>query len=345
MAIDPKIDPEEDKIKEFLNRAEVKTMRKDLQKLRESIALKEREKIVKIKTPEEEKAERERLEKIKQEDLEKQNLEKQRQESSEAIQKKVGEEIKTMSQIKEFAQENEKQQIFYLESEKIDLQKKLQILQKDKESPLLLRKNRLLLERNDVEDRLGIISEEEKKIESEEDFVGEAEKTANVPKDKQSLEKKRWDLEKKREELERKRWLVEQESEKIETQTKEVDAEYQNIQNEEKTLKDRITAIGDSLRSTYLGITSREEERIKLEKEGRTAEALKRAEVESERKEEIRRQEWKIKEKPFLREIPDEEKKEQLVKKIEETSIKEGDERKKFLEDVEEWAKEEEKHE
>ena len=41
---------EETQAKEFLKRAEIRTMRKDLLKLRESDALKERDKIAKIKT-------------------------------------------------------------------------------------------------------------------------------------------------------------------------------------------------------------------------------------------------------------------------------------------------------
>ena len=46
---------EELEAKEFLKRAEVRTMRKDLQKLRESDALKEKDKIIKSKTAEQEK--------------------------------------------------------------------------------------------------------------------------------------------------------------------------------------------------------------------------------------------------------------------------------------------------
>ena len=53
---------EELQVKEFLKRAEVKTMKKDLQALREVDALKERDKIAKIKTLEEQKLEQEKME-------------------------------------------------------------------------------------------------------------------------------------------------------------------------------------------------------------------------------------------------------------------------------------------
>ena len=48
---------EETQAKEFLKRAEIRTMRKDLRALREFDALKERDKIVKIKTLEEQRLE------------------------------------------------------------------------------------------------------------------------------------------------------------------------------------------------------------------------------------------------------------------------------------------------
>ena len=48
---------EELQAKEFLKRAEIRTMKKDLMALRESDALKERDKIAKIKTLEEQQAE------------------------------------------------------------------------------------------------------------------------------------------------------------------------------------------------------------------------------------------------------------------------------------------------
>ena len=51
---------EETQAKEFLKRAEIRTMRKDLQNLREADALKERYKIVNVKTLEEQQREQQK---------------------------------------------------------------------------------------------------------------------------------------------------------------------------------------------------------------------------------------------------------------------------------------------
>ena len=126
------IENDETKVKEFLDRTEIRTMKKDLQKLREGVALKERERIIKIKTPEEEKTEKEKQERIKQQEIEKQLLEKQSQERIKVLQKRAGEEKEAMAQIKNYATEEEKQQIFYLESEKNDLTNKFKPSKKKK---------------------------------------------------------------------------------------------------------------------------------------------------------------------------------------------------------------------
>ncbi len=339
---------EETQTKEFLSRAEIRTMRKDIQRLRESVALKERDRIVKLKTPEEEKLEKLKLERIEQKEVERQDLEKQNRARIEVLQKRSEEEKEAMTQLKDFANENERQQIFYLESEKVDLEKQLQTLQKEKEPPLLLQKNKFLLERKSIEENLIPFLEEEKKIENEQKFISETERTTNVPKDKQKLEKRRWELEEKREEMEKKRWAIEKEMEKIENQIKNTDDEYQKLLEEQKILKDKITEINNSLKSVYVEMMAREEEKRRMKKEQMDVEALKQAETESKRKEEIRRQEWSkkenIEEKPFLKGVPGGDRKERLVKKIQETSTKEEGERKKFLESIEEWAKEEDKN-
>jgi hypothetical protein len=52
---DPEIDQtteqesEKNQVREFLSRAEIRTMRKDLQKMREAVALQERERIIGLK--------------------------------------------------------------------------------------------------------------------------------------------------------------------------------------------------------------------------------------------------------------------------------------------------------
>jgi len=326
---------EEEQAKEFLSRTEVRTMKKDIQILREGVALKERERIIKLKTPEEE------LEKIRIEKAKREEAEKQSQIRTKIVQKKSEGEEATMDQLKNFAKEDEKQQIFYLESEKVNLEKQLQTLQREKESPMLLEKNKFLLERDAVEERLKPIIEEEKKTENEQKFISESEKTANVPKDKQKLEKRRWELEEKREKIEKSRWTIERELEKAESGIKEIDDEYKKLLTDQETLKDRIAEINDSLKSIYLGIMSREEEKRRLKEEQSDVESLEQAKKQEQRKEEIRRQEWSgkkdIQEKPFLKEVPNDSRKENLIKKIQETTSKEEEQRRNFLKGIKEW--------
>lgn len=71
------MEPKEEKL-EFLKREEVRTMAKDLARLREQEAKKERERIAKLKTEKEARLERERLEKLRKEAEERERLERER---------------------------------------------------------------------------------------------------------------------------------------------------------------------------------------------------------------------------------------------------------------------------
>ncbi|MFA5877890.1 MAG: hypothetical protein WC845_00815 [Candidatus Staskawiczbacteria bacterium] len=337
----------EEQLKDLLDRSAVRTMRKDIQALREGVALKEKDRIINMKTPEEELAEKAKMEMLKRGEAQKQNIGEEAQARAEILQKKSTEETQAMVQLKSFASEEEKQQIFYLETEKNDLAKKVQAIQREKEPPLLLQKNKLLLERNNAEVKLRTFSEEEKNVEGEQNFLSETEQTTNAPKDKQTLEKKRWESEEKRESMEKRRWAMEKEIEGIEKRMQDTDDEYQRVLAEEDSLKQKIAEISNSLRLIYIRITSREEESRKSKKAQTDLEGEKRAEIESKRKEEIRRQEYKkvehIEEKPFIKSIPDSGKKEELIKKMQETSTKEEDERRKFLESLDKWAEQDTK--
>lgn len=69
--------PKEEKL-EFLKREEIKTMAKDLARLREEEARKERERIIRLKTEQEARRERERLERIRKEAEERKRAEEER---------------------------------------------------------------------------------------------------------------------------------------------------------------------------------------------------------------------------------------------------------------------------
>ncbi|MBU2539732.1 hypothetical protein KJ786_01015 [Patescibacteria group bacterium] len=313
-------------------------MKKDLRKLREGEALKERDRIVKMKMPEEEK-----LEKEKQEIIEKEKLAKETELRSAVLKKQFANEEDTMKQLKGYAQEQEKQQIFYLESEKITLEEQLKTLQKERGSSLLLKKNEFLLKRNEVENRLNHILEQEKAIENEEKVVSENEGTATAPSDRQKLEKKRQSLEEQRTELEKRKWVIEKEMEAILNKTKDIGDQEQGVLINQRALKDKIEENNNSLRAIYTKIMQREENKKSEKETQKNLETAGRAKEESLLKEKIQRQEWVQKEKPddrgFLGNIP-ETAKEKLVEKLQQSADKEKKEREEFLKNIEERAKE-----
>lgn len=325
---------EELQAKEFLKRAEINTMRKDLQKLRETDALKERDKIIKGKTIEEQKAE---LEKKKEED--KKILESQQREK--VLSKNINEERSAEKQIKSYAEESEKQQIFLFESQRLGLEKQIDILEQEKEPSLSLEKNRILIEKRNQETKLNNIIEEEQKIEKEEEFIGEKEKISNVPSEKKSLEERRGELETKRQEIEKKRWAVEKEIKILEDGLERIDVNYQKITEEKNSLKEKVVLIDRSLREIYSKIIRRVEDKKRGVLEQQQIETAKIEQMSSERKEKIQREQWTKseetpKEKEFLKEVSDKIK-ENMVKSAE---IEEG-QRKKFLENIEKQIVEE----
>jgi len=123
----------ESQIKEFLKRVEVR-----------------RERVIKLKTGKEEKKEEEKLERIGEETGERKKV-VEKISSPVGGEKKVTEE---MGGIKKKAEEPERQKILYLETEKLNLEKQLQELQKNEEPPLLLEKNKLSHKKTGVEKKL-----------------------------------------------------------------------------------------------------------------------------------------------------------------------------------------------
>lgn len=318
---------EELQAKEFLKRAEIKTMKKDLQKLREVDALEERDKIVKGKTVEEEKAELEKISKT--------------QQREKVLSKNINEEREAEKQIKSYAEESEKQQIFLFESQRLGLEKQIDVFEQEKESALALEKNRILIEKRGQETKLNNIIAEEQKIEEEQKFIGEKEKTSNVPSEKKSLEERRGELEIKRQEIEKKRWVVEKEIKKIEEGLLKIDADYQKITEEKNSLKEKIKAIDMSLREIYSKIIKRVEDKKRGMLEQQQAEAAKTEQLSSEKKEKIQREQWTKpgqtpKEKEFLKGVPD-----IMKEKLAKSAEAEEEQRKKFLEDIEKQTIEE----
>lgn len=336
---------EELQAKEFLKRAEIKTMKKDLQKLRETDALAEKDKIVKGlpaqagKTIEEENT---LAGEAISRQIEDKKREKERREK--VLSKNINEERDAEKQIKSYAEESEKQQIFLFESQRLGLEKQIDILEQEKESALALEKNKISIEKKEQETKLNEIIEKEEKVEKEEEFIGEKEKTSNVPSEKKSLEERRGELETKRQEIEKKRWVVEKEIKEKEEKLVKINADYQKITEEKNKLKEKIKAIDGSLREVYSGIIRRVEDKKRGLLEEQQKKAANIEKLAGERKEKIQREQWTHstgsgqvpKEKEFLKGAS-ERMKERLAKSAE----TEEEQRKKFLEDIEKQTIEE----
>lgn len=337
---------EELQTKEFLERAEIRTMRKDLQKLREIDALKEREKIIKMKTPEEEQAIRKIAEEKAQQNKKEESmglLEKNERER--ILQKKAEEENEAKINLKKYASESEKQQIFLLESQRFDLDNQVKALEEQKDPDLKLQKNRVLLVRRDWEKKLKTILEEEKRLETEQKFISEKEKETNISSERQSLEKRRWDMEKERQKIETKRWEIEREIVKIDGQVKKLDEDYEKIIAEKNSIITKKSELDSSLRDIYSKIIKNiESQRAEKERDRRLAQG-EVAEKRAEEKEKVQRSQWSStpglqmgREKEFLKgvSIPA---KEKLISQAK----NEEEDRKKFMENVRKWAEEKDK--
>src|SRR3989339_738595 len=314
------INPQDEaQAKEFLKRIEIITMKKDLRKLREADAIKEKSKIVSGgfkktfgfaqdgSTPN--KAVPEELKEIK-----------EKFEREKILNENYIQEIEAEKQLKNYANEEEKQRIFILESQKINLEKK------------------------EIELKLRDLRSQEEKLEAEEKVISEREKATNVPLEKETLEKTRQDLEAKIQEIEKKRWEVEREISKEDSSIEIVNQDYKKIINEENDLKQRITDIDKQLRQIYSQIVQRIQELKKKEKEDIKTAQTEIAKIETKEKEEVQRNQWarspstRYSEKEYLRTIPD-----KVKENLEKQAEAEEEHRRKFLENIETKAKQEDK--
>ena len=318
-------------VKDFLKRAEIRTMKKDLRKLREKDALRERDKIVNIKTIEEQKQEQEEIQR-------KTGLER-------VLQKNTEEERQAEKQIKGFANESEKQQIFIFEAQRLELEKQAETIEKEKEPVLLMEKNKIMIEKRNWEEKLKEILAEEGKVESEQKILSDREKQSNVPSEKKSLEQGRWAIEDQRQKIEKKRWVVEKGMVDIENKIKEADLQLQKLAVERLDLRNKIKAIDENLRATYSKTISREDEKRTREEVRQKIAAEEKLKADLGRNEKIRREQWthstgpgqasQLEKKEFLKNAP-----KSLKEKLAESAATEEEQRKKFLQDVEKQAKE-----
>ncbi|MDP3882774.1 MAG: hypothetical protein Q8Q48_01830 [Candidatus Staskawiczbacteria bacterium] len=325
---------EEQQAKDFLKRAEIRTMKKDLRALREGDALKERDKIVQIKTLEEQEADHkkklEQAEKIRN-DSEKAKVERVLMENEK--QEHIAE-----KDLKNYATEQERQQIFLLESQRVSLEKQMDAIDEDKIPVLKLEKNKLLSQKGNFQVKLSAILADEKKLEGEQSLVAEKAKTTTVASQKKALEQRRWDIDKDIQEIEKKSWAVEKEMQNLDEKVKEMDDHSEQLILEKNQLKDKILGIDKSLREIYSGVIGRVEEKRQGQAEEQRANREALSKTKSEQNEKVQREQWGRtpvpKKKEFLAKAPAD-----FKEKLAKSATSEEEQRAKFMQDVETWSK------
>lgn len=334
---------EELQAKEFLKRAEVRTMKKDLRALREFDALKERDKIARLKTLEEQLEEKKKLDaalagKIKKQDTKKESTDIKPEELARienVLEKNEDEEKIAEKDIKSYATEEERQQIFLIESQKFNFEGQVAEIDKKKDPELKLQENGLLLQRKDQQVKLDLIVEEESKLEKEQNAITEREKTTTITDEKRGLEKSRSEIDKKIEDIEKKRWEIEKQIQETDNKISQVAALLEQNSTQKSDLKNKAAGADKSLRDIYSVIMTREtEKRQGLEKE-QMAKREAGAEVRAKKNEEIQRQQWGKSQQSSTK--PPESIKERLAKSFKE----EEEQRKKFLQDIEDLSNKE----
>jgi len=318
---------EEQQAVEFLKRAEIRTMHKDLRALREFDALKERDKIAKIKTLEEQLQERA---KVNQAEIAK--IQAERQEAvkrEEVLTRGEREERLAEKDLKNYATEEERQQIFLFESQRLSFEKQIDAIDKEKDPALRLEKNQLLIAKKQEEGKLSTILEQEARLESEQSTIAEKEKTANLPAEKKALEQSRWDLEAKMQEVEKKRWAQEKAIQDAQDKITQLDKLLEQLITDKNDLRNKVLGIDSSLREIYSGIMAREEEKRRGQSEEQKAQREVMAQAQAERKEQVQRQQWS---KPVsgTKTAPD-----SFKEKMATAAKAEQEQRRKFLQDIE----------
>jgi hypothetical protein len=332
---------EEIQAKDFLKRAEIKTMKKDLQALREVDALKERLKIVNIKTLEEQKAEQAK----KLQEAEQAKVAAERFGREEILEKNEGQERVAEKDLKNYATEEERQQMFILESQRLALEKEVDAIDKQKDPALKLEKNKILLGKREWEARLKLIKESETKIDTEENFLIEKARQSNIPEEKKGFEQRRWDIEEERKKIEKKTWEVEKQLETINDQIKQIDKSSEQNVLEKNTLRDKILGMDKSLREIYTVIIAREEEKRRNDAQNQFATKETLSKARAVKNEQVRRQQWapvsakkQAENSGYLGKAP-----EAVRKKIIQSGQTEEQQRTKFLQDVESWSQDKDK--
>lgn len=262
---------EETQAREFLQRAEIRTMRKDLSRLRESDSLRERNKIATIKTLDEQLAEKQKADLAAMAAL---APSKEQIRRNEVLQKNERNETVAQKDLKQYTNEEERQKIFLLESQRLDFAKQADAIIKQKDPALQLLKNELMLKERDLQNKLSKIVSQESSLDNQEKaIIAKSQSTTNAA-ERKSLETKRWDLDKQIQDIEKNRWEIEKQIQDLGNQKKVIDNSAQRNNLDKNNLQNKILGIDKLLREIYSSVMAREEAKIKNSPQGQQGVAL-----------------------------------------------------------------------
>ena len=346
---------EQQQTKDFLKRAEIRTMKKDLSALREKDALKERDKIVKIKTLEEQLQELQvKQEKPDAEPLSFIPVPVKAVPAKTALNKKVAEEIEKAGvreilqrsqtqerlaekDLKNYATEQERQQIFLLESERLGFENQADGIDKEKIPALKLEKNKASLQKRNLQEKLKSVLEQEGRLEGEQKVVAQKSQESTVPSQKKSLEERRWDIDKEIQKTEKERWVLENQIQDADKKATEIDKLTEQLVVEKNRLQEKILGMDKSLRDIYSQVIAKVEEKRRGESENQKIQRGEMAKIRIEEKEKIQREQWRgisvPKKNEFLKSVP-----EGFKEKLAKSAVEEEQKRSQFLQDVESWS-------
>ena len=213
--------------KEFLQREEVKTMKKDLSRLRESEAQKEKERIVSL-SPEKEAETRETA---RRQEEEKQRVEAERKGKEAAKKKEEEENEKRLAEIR--AKNGRlKKELALAENE---LKKIL-----DEKKRLEPEKNGLSAKMDLAEKKLSEILAREGECERKEKEIEEKEAIAVSGEEKTRIEKERWQAQEERKTAEKGRWVAEKEKNEVNVRFQAVETNYNGLSKKQEELERKI---------------------------------------------------------------------------------------------------------
>jgi hypothetical protein len=244
--------------KEFLRREEIKTMQKEISKIREEGAQEEREKIKSFEAAPKTKKEAVQEEKTIQKKEEKKIDDATRLRMIlEQARKKTQSSQATTSQTAATNQVTPpldqkpipKAPIKNVEPPAFDQKKQieetLRLLLIKKQS-LETRKDQILKEVEQLKASLLPITEKEKAIKAEKTAIEEKEAQAALPEEKRTIENSRWQIDKQRQEIEKERWGIEEDLEDCQKEQSKIAANYQAVLLQEKEMQSQLEKLKTS---------------------------------------------------------------------------------------------------